>query len=196
MKTDPDATYMLLFKEGDKDAFRVLFEKYKKPVINFCHKFCGDHHLAEELAQEVFIRVYKAASDYHPEARFSTWIYRIATNICLNELRRKKHVFEKESLDQPISSENGEIAREIEDPSDATPAGHLEEKERDRIIHQSIQKLPPKQRAAILLRVNHGFSYEEIGKQMNSSETRVKSLIHRARQSLKDALQSYFEVNK
>ena len=192
MKKDPDIKQMLLFKEGNTNAFRVLFTKYKKPMINFCYKFCGDKQMAEELSQEVFIRVYKAAPSYKPDAKFSTWIYRIATNLCLNELRRKKHSYETESIDQGVPSDTGYIEREFEDTTTTDPNEHLEERERDTIIRESIRKLPKKQRAAILLRVSKGFSYQEIGKHLNSSESGVKSLIHRGRQNLKDALTSYF----
>ncbi len=124
MKKDPDVQHMLLFKDGNTDAFRVLFEKYKRPIINFCFKFCGDRQMAEELAQEVFIRVHKAAPRYRPDAKFSTWIYRIATNLCLNELRRKKYTYETESIDQPISSDKGNMEKEYEDTSSGNPDGH------------------------------------------------------------------------
>jgi RNA polymerase sigma-70 factor (ECF subfamily) len=191
VKSDPDAQYMLRFKDGDPHAFRVLFEGYKKKIINFCYRFCGDGETAEELAQEVFLRVYKAAPKYRPDARFSTWIFRIATNVCLNELRKKRYHWHMESLEVPSGSGEWKMAGEIQDPT-PLPQERLEFAERDHMILQAISNLPGKQRAALVLRIFHGFSYREIAGQIKSSESSVKSFIHRGRQSLKQVLAAIF----
>lgn len=193
MKTDPDSKIMLRFRKGDNAAFRILFDKYKKKIINFCYRFCNNKELAEELAQEVFLRVYKASSTYRPEANFSTWIFKIATNVCLNELRKKQYLFKTESLDVPIASEKRDVTREIKDDSPLQPQEILESKEKDHLIRKAISSLPAKQRAALLLRIYHDFSYQEIGKQIKSTESGVKTLIHRGRQNLKKALQRFME---
>ncbi len=187
MKSDPDIQNMLKFKEGNIGAFRILFNKYKKKIINFNFRFCTNKEVAEELAQEVFLRVYKAAPKYRPDAKFSTWIFRIATNVCLNEIRKKQYRHKTESIDCPVPSKAGDIQREIEDP-EKLPQEMLETSERDTLIQKAISELPEKQRAAILLRVFHGFSYQEIEKQMKCSQNSVKTLIHRARQHLKKKL--------
>ena len=176
------------FREGDQDAFRILFVNYKQKIINYCYRFCGHREIAEELAQEVFLRVYKAAPRYRPDARFSTWIFRIATNICLNELRKKKYRCKIESLDDSFHSGTGAGSGEIEDRGTPAPQDRLEDRERDQMIQGAISNLPEKQRAALLLRLHYGFSYREIGKQIKASESSVKSLIHRGRQNLKKVL--------
>ncbi len=148
--------------------------------------------MSEELAQEVFLRVYKAAPRYRPDAKFSTWIFRIATNVCLNEVRKKKYDHKLESLDSSMNSGEKESSKEIEDKIGQAPQDLLEDKERHLLIQQAISNLPEKQRAALLLRIHHGFSYQEIGKQIKKTEKGVKSLIHRGRQNLKNALQEYY----
>ncbi len=146
--------------------------------------------MAEELAQEVFLKVYKAAPKYRPDAKFSTWIFRIATNVCLNEIRKNRYQYNTESLDSPVPSEAGDIQKESEGP-EKLPQEMLEARERDNLIQKAISDLPEKQRAALLLRVSHGFSYQEIEKQMKCSQGSVKTLIHRARQHLKKKLSSH-----
>ncbi len=192
MKVDPDTQHMVRFRDGDQDAFRILFTKYKRKIINFCFRFCGDKEMSEELAQEVFLRVYKAAPRYRPDANFSTWIFRIATNVCLNEVRKKKYNYKIESLDTSMNSGEKESSKEIEDKTGQAPQDLLEDKERHLFIQQAISNLPEKQRAALLLRIYHGFSYQEIGRQIKKTEKGVKSLIHRGRQNLKNTLQEYY----
>lgn len=188
MKSDPDTYTMLQFKNGDDDAFRRLFKKYRKRIINFCYRFCGNQAVAEELAQEVFIRVYKAAPRYKPKARFSTWIFRIATNICLNEVRRKQYKYQSESLDAPISTRDGDIRRDIEDTEQLTADSMLTAQEEDTQIQQALMSLPENQRMALLLRIRNDFSYAQIGEALNCPENRVKTFIHRGRQRLKTLL--------
>ena len=191
MITDPDIQHMLAFQKGDVSAFRILFDRYRKKIINYCHRFCNDGDVAEELAQEVFLRVYKAAPKYRPDARFSTWIFKIATNICLNELRKSRYHFRTESIDAPTLGKDGEGTSDIEDLTQPRPNEAVQSREKDRIIREAISELPPKQRAALLLRVFHDFSYEEISKQIGRSPASVKSLIHRGRQNLKKSLHAY-----
>ena len=146
--------------------------------------------MAEELAQEIFFRVYRAAPRYRPDAKFSTWLFRIATNVCLNEVRKTRYKFKEESLDTPYKSEKTEMETEFDDRQ-----AHdiLEDKEREMLVRQAITELPEKQRAALLLRVYDGFSYKEIGKKIRRSESSVKTIIHRGRQSLKMSLQKYLK---
>lgn len=186
---------MLNFRDGDQNAFRILFKEYGRKIINFCYRFCGDLELAEELAQEAFLRVYKAAPRYRADARFSTWIFRIATNVCLNEMRKARYNSKTESLDILANTDGVRKLAEIEDRSHH-PQALLESQETDHLVHQAIMNLPEKQRAALLLRIHHGFSYQEIGEQIRVSENGVKTLIHRGRQRLRQALRVYFEDNK
>ncbi len=182
---------MLRFRDGDVQAFGDLFVKYRKKIINYCYRFFSNREIAEELAQEVFMNVYKAAPGYRPEAGFSTWLFRIATNVCLNELRKKRYHSTTESLDEPAYGNTGKT-RDIPDNT-TQPQAILEARERDDRVREAISMLPGKQRAAVLLRTYNGFSYKEIAVQLGSSESGVKSLIFRGRETLKETLQSYIK---
>lgn len=183
MGNETDIDLMLRFGNGDEDAFRSLFMAYRKKIINYCYRFFFDQGMAEELSQEVFMKVYKAGSHYRPDAGFSTWIFKIATHVCLNELRKKRYRTRTVSLD----SEEGKAAHEVVDPSPAT-LDVLEGKEQKKKIMTAIRDLPGKQRAAVLLREFHGFSYKEIATQLGQSESSVKTLIFRGRDTLKHVL--------
>ena len=184
MKADLDSQYMLQFKNGNQDGFRILFTKYTKKIVNFCYRFCGDREMAEELAQEVFLRIYKAAPRYEPDANFSTWLFRIATNVCLNETRKFQYRVVTETMDNHVQTDSGTIKQEIEDPKSQHPQELMEKRGNDILLEKAMKSLPEKQRTALLLKVYHNFSYKEIGKQMKHSESSVKSMIHRARQAL------------
>ena len=177
------------FRDGDKGAFRILFKKYQTRIIGFCFLYCNDRDIAEELAQEVFMRVYKAVPKYRADAKFSTWIFHIATNVCLNELRKIRYRYSTESLDSSPDSDERQLTTEIAESNRHDPHNILEDQERNNLVLKAISSLPKKQRIAVLLRTYHRFSYREIGKQMSCSEASVKSLIHRGRQNLKKILQ-------
>jgi RNA polymerase sigma-70 factor, ECF subfamily len=187
MKTDPEIELMLRFKNGDERAFQRLFTLYRKPMVNFCYRFCGDRAAAEDLAQDVFIRVYRAAGGYEAKARFSTWIYRIAVNVCLNEFRSRKRKPVITSMDQPAV---GTGDRPAEYPDHRTPSADeaLAAGQRDEWLRAAFQRLPERQRMALMLRTFHEFSYDEIAGQMMISTANVKTLIFRAREQLKEML--------
>jgi len=184
MKEDPDSQHMLRFQNGDTDGFRILFMKYTKKIVNFCHRFCGDREIAEELAQEIFLRMYKAAPGYKPDAKFSTWLFRIATNVCLNETRKRQYHVRIESMDAHPQTDSHERKQELEDNRSPNPQDLMERKTDKLLLWKALKSLPEKQRTALLLRAYNDFSYKEIGQQMRYSENAVKSLIHRARQAL------------
>jgi RNA polymerase sigma-70 factor, ECF subfamily len=192
MQIDPDAQLMLNFKAGDQQAFQELFDKYKKRVINYCFRFCGQRAVAEELAQETFLKVYKAARHYRPKARFSTWLFKIATNVCLNEIRRPVYRNRPEALDQVMENEVSGADETADNIRQDSPDDQLVFKEQQQLVRQAMGRLPEKQRAALLLRVEGGFSYGEIGQQINRTENHVKTLIHRGRMHLKKAMAAYF----
>lgn len=183
---------MLNFKAGDQRAFQELFGRYKKRVINYCYRFCNHQEVAEELAQETFLKVYKAARRYRPKAKFSTWLYKIATNVCLNEIRRPAYRQRLESLDQVAAGAPDGADAMMAQTENRRPDQLLVHREQQQIAINAISKLPEKQRAALLLRLEGGFSYGEIGAQINRSENYVKTLIHRGRKQLKQALAPYF----
>jgi RNA polymerase sigma-70 factor (ECF subfamily) len=192
MQTDPDIQLMLRVKDGDQNAFRALFDKYKQPVINYCYRYCGHPAVAEELAQETFLRVYKASARYRPKARFSTWLYRIATNVCLNEIRRPVHRARIESMDQACRDEHDAPRETAASPEESMPDALLEAHQEQLLVRRAMGRLPEAQRAALLLRATEGFSYHEIGRQLHRSENHVKTLIHRGRQKLRKILENHW----
>jgi len=183
---------MLEFKAGDQQAFRRLYERHKNRVIQYCYRFCGQPAVAEELAQETFIRVYKAAARYHPKARFRTWLFKIATNVCLNEIRRPDYRQRFESLTPPTADQNVGPGNIPDSAADGGPDEHLDQAEQRQIVTAAMAELPRDQRAALLLRVEEEFSYQEIGQQIGCSENQVKTLIYRGRSKLKQVLAVYF----
>jgi RNA polymerase sigma-70 factor (ECF subfamily) len=188
MLTDSDIQLMLSFKNGDERAFQQLFDKYKKRVINFCYRYCGHRAVAEELAQEIFIRVYKAAAAYRPRARFSTWLFKIATNVCLNEIRKPVYRAKLESIDRVPDGENAPSREIAMEPARSMPDMLLESHQEQARVREAMDQLSEQQRAALLLRTTEEFSYREIGRQMGCSENRVKTLIHRGRKRMKQIL--------
>lgn len=189
---DPDATLMLRVREGDMAAFEALVEKYKQPVFSLIYRSLHDAAEADDVSQNVFIQVYKSASRYRVSAKFSTWIFTIARNLCLNELRRRSR-HPAESLDQTSPQDEHQPARQIEDmktvrPPDLVLRGELESK-----VDEAIAALPENQRTALLLCREEELSYEEITKVLGCSLSATKSLIHRARETLKQQLKPYLE---
>lgn len=186
---DEDVHLMLKFKAGDNSSFEALLDKYHRPIINFLYRFVSDRIEAEDLAQEVFLRVYRSAKTYVPKAKFSTWIYIIAKNLALNELRRRKS-HRASSLDETIPSEEGEMPRELpgHSPSALT---ELEKQDLIEAIKKAIDTLPDNQKTAVILRRYEEFSYEEIAKIMGCSVSAVKSLLNRAKVTLKEKLRNF-----
>lgn len=184
MGNDADIELMLRFGKGDKEAFERLYLSYRTRVINFCYRFFSDRGMAEDVCQEVFMRVYKAGARYRPDAEYSTWLFKIATNVCLNELRKRKY----KSIFLSIDDNEGKRGLDIPDPSPESLT-RIEEREKKKSIMAAIRSLPGKQRAAILLREYQGFSYADIAQQLGCSESSVKSLIFRGRNQLKKRLE-------
>lgn len=157
--------------------------KYYPRLINFIYRYLGSREAAEDLTQEVFIRVYKSASSYRPQSKFQTWIFTIARNLSLNELRRHKH--KTVSLDETFSSNDGEMKRQVEDSSTARSDQEMLSRERSAAVRAAINGLSENQRVAVLLRRYEQFSYEEIAQTMGVSVKAVKSLLNRAKEGLK-----------
>ncbi len=181
---------MLLVKQGDRDAFAVLVNKYKQPIMNLVYRSLADATEAEDLAQHVFLQVFKSAHRYEVAAKFSTWIFTIARNLCLNEIRRRSR-HPADSLDETHPDNDEQPARQIQDtknfsPPDAALHGELEDK-----IEQALSELPENQRTAIQLCRQDELSYEEIAKVLDCSVSATKSLIHRGRETLKQKLKPY-----
>src|SRR5436190_9047049 len=145
---DPDAALMLRVKQGDRTAFEALVEKYKQPVMNVVYRTLRDAAEAEDLAQHVFLQVYKSAHRYEISAKFSTWIFTIARNLCLNEIRRRSR-HPADSLDQHFGEEEERGERQIHDVKDFSPPDAVLQQELQHKIDEALADLPENQRTAL-----------------------------------------------
>lgn len=190
---DPDAALMLRVKQGDFAAFEVLVNKYKQPVMNLVYRTLPDATEAEDLAQHVFLQVFKSAHRYEVSAKFTTWLFTIARNLCLNEIRRRSR-HPADSLDETYADNDEQPIRQVEDarifsPPETLLQGELEEK-----IEEALLELPEKQRTAILMCRGDELSYEDMAKVLECSVSATKSLIHRGRETLKQKLKPYLKT--
>ena len=184
MSQDPDAALMLAFQGGDRAAFRTLYQRYARAMVGYCHRYVKDAARAEELAQDVFLKVHASAARWTPSARFKTWLYRVATNHCLNELRRAEHQARQDGpLDEEGSPDLDALASRGPSPHQELEAGRLEA-----ALRRVLASLPESQRAAFVLCRLEGLSYEEIAGALETSVAAVKSLIHRATVTVAAAL--------
>lgn len=187
---DPDAALMLRVKRGDEAAFAELVEKYKQPVMNLVYRNLRDATEAEDLAQNVFLQVHKSAHRYQATARFSTWLFTIARNLCLNEIRRRTR-HPADSLDAVHQENDDQPARQFEDVKTFMPTENLLHSELEQKVESALAELPEAQRTAILLCRQDELSYEEIAEVIGCSLSATKSLIHRGRETLKQKLKPY-----
>jgi RNA polymerase sigma-70 factor (ECF subfamily) len=187
---DPDAALMLRVKQGDTAAFAQLVDKYKQPVMNLAFRTVRDATEAEDLAQNVFVQVFRSAHRYKSSAKFSTWLFTIARNLCLNEIRRRSR-HRTESLDAPQLHAEDELPHQLPDRSAPGPPENLLQAELVSKLEQALAELPETQRTALLLCRQEDLSYEEIARVLGCSLSATKSLIHRGRETLKLKLKPY-----
>lgn len=193
-EVDPDAALMLRVKQGDATAFEELVEKYKQPVINLLYRTLRDVSEAEDLAQNVFVQVYKHADRYRVEAKFATWLFTIARNLSLNELRRRTR-HPAESLDATFeAAEEAAPTRQFEDRKNISAPDRMLQEELAEKVEATLAALPENQRTAILLFKEKDLSYEEISEILGCSLSATKSLIHRGRETLKQKLKPYLKT--
>jgi RNA polymerase sigma-70 factor, ECF subfamily len=184
-----DAQLMLRVREGDETSFALLLQRHRGPVVNFLHRMVQNRAISEELAQEVFLRVYRSRGTYEPTAKFTTWLFRIATHLALNAIRDGRKLKGHESLDREVRDGvvlDG-VARDVRDrqpnaEQELIRAGKVNE------IRQAIQALPDKQRAAVLMHKYQGLDYTQIAGALRCSESAVKSLLFRAYETLRARL--------
>jgi len=189
MVAESDEQQMLRLKAGDAAAFTRLVERYRGPLVHFLYRMVGDAVTAEELAQEVFIRVYGARRRYRPQAKFSTWLFKIATNLALNSLRdtRLRRRLEAASTEQ--------VTSRLTDPA-ANVEQQLLEQERRAAIRRAVESLPEKQRLAVLLHKYQELDYAEIAAILGCSESALKSLLFRAYEALRAKLRPLLGVRE
>src|SRR5271156_5275226 len=185
-----DSAIMLELSSGNMSGFDYLIQKYRKPIINFMYRMVHNQAIAEELAQEVFLRVYRSRETYRAEARFSTWLYRIATNLGVNHARDTRHERTASTiyLDE-TDSETGTTP----DVADSTPSAEANMLRRERMnaIRQHVLALPERQQTAVLMHKYEGMDYKQIGEVLKLSESATKSLLFRAYQTLREKLKDF-----
>ena len=180
--TRTDIQLMLEVKAGDDSSFDLLLRKYRSPLVNFLYRMVRDTATAEDLAQEVFLRVYRARKKYSPSAKFTTWLFRIATNLALNSVRDNRHHQMDVSLDAP--PEEDEVPMELP-AREMRIDEHMVEQDRAETIRRAVASLPEKQRVAVLLHKYEEMDYGEIAKILDCSESALKSLLFRAYETLR-----------
>jgi len=181
---DFDTELMLRVKEGDSASFGLLLNKHRSPVVHFLYRMVQNQAVAEELAQEVFLRVYRSRTTYEPTARFTTWLFRIATHLALNSLRdgrseRLQERLDEDEADQPV--------RQISDSRPSVEQSMVYQARLDE-VRRAVAALPQKQRAAVLMHKYEEMEYSQIARVLNCSESAVKSLLFRAYETLRARL--------
>jgi RNA polymerase sigma-70 factor, ECF subfamily len=179
-----DAQLMLRVREGDETSFALLLQRHRGPVVNFLHRMVQNRAVSEELAQEVFLRVYRSRGTYEPTAKFTTWLFRIATHLALNAIRDGRKLRGHESLDQEVLDG---VARHVTDRQPNAEQELIRAVKMNE-IRQAIQALPDKQRAAVLMHKYQGLDYTQIAGALRCSESAVKSLLFRAYETLRARL--------
>jgi len=178
---DPDVRLMLAFRDGDAAGFDSLFQRWASPLLRYLERMLRDATAAEDLVQEAFLRVHRARERYTPDARFSTWLYRIATNLALNELRRPRRRDPHQSIDEEGT---------VQLVADASPTDEVAHARRlGEAALRELEALPERQRAALWLTAVEGLAYSEVAVALDVSEKAVKALVHRGRSALAAKLQ-------
>jgi len=188
--SDPDHELMKRTASGEIAAFKQLVEKYQRIVTCIIYRYLGNQYEVEDLAQEIFFKVYKASKHYTVQAKFSTWLYRVVANHCLNYRRRQKRDAPLISLDNSLSGKDESSLQHAQE-QDQQPERLLQQQEIQKVLKRAITKLPDRQRMAIILYRFEGLSYKEIAKVLGCSLSAVESLLFRAMTNLKEELKPY-----
>jgi RNA polymerase sigma-70 factor, ECF subfamily len=189
-ETVSDVDLMLRVKTGDEPAFAYLVQKYRRPMVGFMYRMCHNPSTAEELAQEVFLRVYRSRTSYEPSAKFTTWLYRIATNLAANHARDTRHERPENTLrlDEP-DQETGTTPDLADDSISAEE--EILRRERLAAIRSKVNALPERQRLAVIMHKYQQMDYREIGEVLKLSESATKSLLFRAYETLREQLKEF-----
>lgn len=188
---DPDAALMVAFQKGDNEAFDHILDKYRRPIVNFIYKIVNNSAEAEELAQEVFLRVYRARLTYEPRARFAAWIYRIATNLSFKEADRKRRMrfwHQRDDSQGDASTEEDVFHDPMQNAENKLIATEMGE-----VIRRAIAALPRHEKTALVLRRYEELSYREIAGIMHCTEAAVKTYIHRGKLHVRELILPYLQ---
>ncbi|MGD0797450.1 MAG: RNA polymerase sigma factor [Acidobacteriaceae bacterium] len=185
-----DSAIMLELRAGNMSGFDFLIQKYRKPIVNFMYRMVHNQAIAEELAQEVFLRVYRSRETYRAEARFSTWLYRIATNLGVNYARDNRHERNASTIYLDAADEETGSTPDVADSTLGAEASMLR-RERMNAIRECVLALPERQRMAVLMHKYEDMDYRQIGDVLKLSESATKSLLFRAYQTLRERLKEF-----
>lgn len=184
---DPtDAQLAILARDGDRSAFARLVEKYKGRLFHLAYRMLGNRQEAEDVVQETFMRMYEHLERFNPSLKFSTWIYRIATNLCIDRLRRRRHMF---SLDAETVEGEGLDGYSMLQSDEPSAEQRIIVSERKQVILRAMDSLPPKYKSAMALRYYHDLSLQEISEILHIPVATVKTRIHRGREYLRRKLE-------
>jgi RNA polymerase sigma-70 factor, ECF subfamily len=175
VEVDSDAQRMLEVAAGDRRAFAVLFDRYHASVVRFASRFVGDRERAEELTQDIFVKLYRHAKSYRPTAKFKTFLFRVAANHCLNEVRRGEYRVAHTRVEEEDEGGPG-----LESAEGVRPDEVLAARELERAVGEALKEMSERERAAFTLCRFEGMAYRDIAEALEASESAVKSLIHRA----------------
>jgi RNA polymerase sigma-70 factor, ECF subfamily len=188
--TDSDAEIMLRAKAGDQSAFEYLVQKYRRPMVSFMYRMARNAAAAEDLAQEVFLRVYRSRESYEASAKFTTWLYRIATNLAVNHTRDTRH--ERPEVQVSLDEPDEESGTTLELPDGALNAEQaLVRRERMLAIRRKVEALPEQQRLAVIMHKYQQMDYKQIAEVLKKSESATKSLLFRAYETLREQLKDF-----
>jgi RNA polymerase sigma-70 factor (ECF subfamily) len=188
---DPEVRLMLAVQQGDGAAFQELFRRLAPRVLPYVRRLVGSDARAEEITQDVFVQIYRVRARYRPESRLSTWVFTIATHLCLNELRRPERQLRVDLADRQGGADTPGGGPPLGDPAALDPEEGAAGREMVRALEAAVAELPPKQRAALLLSRIEGMAYRDVAEAMGTTEGAVKALLFRATHGLRDRLREY-----
>jgi RNA polymerase sigma-70 factor, ECF subfamily len=185
-----DADIMLRVKAGDQSAFEYLVQKYRRPMVSFMYRMARNSAAAEDLAQEVFLRVYRSRETYEASAKFTTWLYRIATNLAVNHARDSRH--ERPEVQVSLDEPDDDTGTTLELPDASLNAEQqMVRRERMLAIRRKVEALPEQQRLAVIMHKYQEMDYKQIADVLKKSESATKSLLFRAYETLRDQLKEF-----
>jgi len=197
MSERSDVELMLATRGGDEEAFSELVSRHRSAIVKLTQRYLRNRADADDLTQEVFIKVYRARKRYRPDAKFTTWLYRVAVNACLNEVRNRKRrvTWVATSLDGASDPDGGgSLAGRVADERGESPLASVEKDELKSRVRDAVEELPERQRLAILLNKFHGLSYEELAETLEMTIPGVKSLLVRARENVRKSIEPYLRT--
>jgi len=185
-----DAQVMLRVKAGDDSAFDYLVQKYRRPMLNFMYRMSHNSAAAEDMAQEVFLRVYRSRENYEASAKFTTWLYRIASNLAVNHARDTRHERPENTVSLDEQDQTTGLTMDVPDDS-LTVEEAIVRRERLAAIRQRVQALPERQRLAVIMHKYQQMDYRQIAEILKLSESAIKSLLFRAYETLREQLKEF-----